>query len=155
MPAAAKAFTMKSYSSISSIVPVLAFLDIMLARHHEDAAAEPHHLDLRAVEPRQNRAGDDLLDGAERRLPVAEIQHAVEGPEQRVELVRREEDRHAVVALQTLGELDDGRLMRRIEADERLVEEQQRRASEQRLRQQQALPLAARQLLQRAARQLF
>ena len=44
--------------------------------------------------------------------------------------------------------------MVRIEADQRLVEQQQPRAAEQRLGQQQPLPLAARQLRQRPARQL-
>ena len=43
-------------------------------------------------------------------------------------------------------EIDDARLMTRIEADQRFVEQQQLRIAEQALREQQALPLAARQL---------
>src|SRR6185437_320266 len=39
-------------------------IDIAPARQHEDMPAGVHHVDVGAVEPRQHRRGDDLVDGA-------------------------------------------------------------------------------------------
>ena len=44
------------------LVPMRVALDVDAARHDEDAVLDAHHLDLGAVEPRQHRAGDDLVD---------------------------------------------------------------------------------------------
>src|SRR5579884_3303351 len=97
--AAAKALRMKSYSNMArmrpsrsrpvgrgGLVPVFVALDVTTARHDEDPALEAHDLDLGSVQPRQDRAGDDLLDRAERGLAAPEIEHPVERAEQRVQL---------------------------------------------------------------------
>src|SRR5271169_4428183 len=100
MVAAAKAFCMKSYSSI---VPVRSLLivrmrgpvfvamhvafHVVAAGHDEDTTLQADDVDLGAVEARQHRPRDHFVDGAERRLPPAEIKHAVERAEQRVQLV--------------------------------------------------------------------
>src|SRR5271169_1175454 len=93
MPAAAKALFMNSYWNMSVMMFVVAMvmvvqmvgnLDVAAARHDEDVAAGAHHLNVGAVKPRQYRRGDHFLDGAEHRLPVAEIEHAVERAEQLV-----------------------------------------------------------------------
>jgi hypothetical protein len=63
---------------------------VVLSRHDENAAANTDHLDGRSVEARQDRTGDDFVDGAECRVPVAEVENAIERSKQRVELVRAE-----------------------------------------------------------------
>ena len=64
--------------------------------------------------------------------------------------MRAEQHGDAQFLLQRARQFDDRPLMMRIEADQRFVEQQQARAAEQRLGQQQALTLAARGLRQRA-----
>src|SRR5664279_4513802 len=97
MLAAAKALFMNSYWNMSVMMLVAAMavivvvhmvgnLDVAAARHDEDVAVGAHHLNVGAVKPREHRRGDHLLDGAEHRLAVAEIEHAVERAEQLVEL---------------------------------------------------------------------
>ena len=46
-------------------VPMRVGLDVDAAGHHEIAVLHPDDLDLRAVEPRQHRPGDDFVDGSE------------------------------------------------------------------------------------------
>ena len=60
-----KAFCMKSNSSMvgvpvrtAMLVLMVVPLDLVRTRHDEDAPVQMHHLDLRAVETRQYRAGD-------------------------------------------------------------------------------------------------
>ena len=129
---------------------VLVALDLVAARHHEHAAVDAHHLDLGAVQARQRRAGNDLVHRAERRVPVAEVQHPVERAEQRIQLVRAEQHGDPQLPLQLAHQLHHALLMRRVETDERLVEEQQAWLAEQRLREQQSLALPARELGERA-----
>src|SRR5580692_5029158 len=49
-PAAANAFCMKSYVNMVLAVVMLVSiaLDVLAARHHEDPAVQPHHVDLRS-----------------------------------------------------------------------------------------------------------
>jgi len=79
---------------IAVIVPVLVgmldALDVAAARHHEDLPVGAYHADVGAEKPRQHRRGDNFIDGAEHRLAVAEIKHAVERTEQLVKLMRAE-----------------------------------------------------------------
>src|SRR5579863_4007018 len=145
---------MKSYSSMAAVVIVtivamLAALDKMPARHHEAAAAEPHDLDPGTVEPRQDRAGDDFLHRTERGRPAPEIEHPVDGAEQRVQLMGAEQHGDAEPAPQRPDERDYLLFVTRVQADQRLVQQQETRLPDQRLRQQQPLPLAARQLGER------
>src|SRR5579872_4773536 len=104
MVAAANALRMKSYSSMAGmrvvmpvrmqrvrIVAMAVAFQFVAARHHEDAAFDPHDFDLGAIEAGQHGPGDDFIDGAERRLAAAEIEYAVDGAEQRIEFVRAEQ----------------------------------------------------------------
>ena len=63
---------------LSVIVPMLVSFHVVAARHDEDATPGSHHVDLGAIKARQHGAGDDLIDGAERRLAAPEIEHPVE-----------------------------------------------------------------------------
>src|SRR5665213_3441664 len=103
MPAAAKPWFLNSHWNMSVmtviammavIVPVIVRMfdafDVAPARHHEDMPLGAQHADVRPEQPRQHRRGDDFVDGAEHRLTVAKIEHAVERAEQLVELMRAE-----------------------------------------------------------------
>ena len=74
------------------LVEMGAGLDLARAGKDEDVPAGAHHLDRRAVEPREHGRRDHLLDGAERRLAAAEIEHTVDRAEKLVQFVRAEED---------------------------------------------------------------
>src|SRR5579863_667096 len=102
MPAAAKAFCMKSYSSMMmAAVPVIVavmvvvdvggMLDVASAREHEHVPVRMHHLDIGAVELGQHRAGRHLRHGAERGVAVAEIEHPIERADQLIEFVGAEQ----------------------------------------------------------------
>src|SRR5665213_1440065 len=144
MVAAAKAFCMKSYSSIfpeSSLVmvrvsvrravvmAVRVALQIMPAGHDEDAALQADDVDLGSIEARQHRPGDHVGDGAKRRLRPPEIKHAIERAEQRVQLVDAEQNGDPEFGLKRLHQLHHVALEMRIEAEQRLVEQQQPRAA--------------------------
>ena len=60
-------------------------------------------------------------------MAVAEIKHAIKRAEQWVELVGAEQHRDAQFLLQRPRQLDHRRLMMRVEADQRLVQQQQAR----------------------------
>ena len=88
-------------------------------------------------------------------MAAAEIKHAVKRAEQRVQFVRAEQHGDAEFLLQRAWSVrTTARLMMRIEADQRFVQQQQARAAQQGLRQQQALALAAGGLGQRTVREL-
>ena len=139
---------------IAVLVPMRVALDVDVAGHDEKAVLDAHHLDLRAVEARQHRAGDDFVDRADHRRAGAEIEHAVDRVDQRIEFVGAEDDRDLQLVAQPPRDVDDALLVGRVERDQRLVEQQQPRPAEQRLAEQQALALAAREFADRAARQI-
>src|SRR5579885_1146333 len=130
MPAAANACRMKSNSNMMT---VLVALQLEAARHHEDPALVPQPFDVGDIEPRERGTRDDHEHGAECCAAVGEIEDPIDRVEKRIELVRGEEHGHRKLALNPPHELHDAALMVRIEADQRLIE-------------QQTLPLAARKL---------
>ena len=99
---------------------------------------------LRAVEAGEDRRRHHLVDGAESGAAAAEIEHAVDGAEQLVQLMGAEQDGEAELLRQAADEVDDDVLLMLVEADQRLVEQEQARAADQRLGDQQPLALAAR-----------
>src|SRR6185437_1849015 len=136
MPAAAKALFMNSYWNMSMKVMIVAVMVVNMAmvvrmfdafhvvapRHHENMSLGTHHADIGSEKSRQYRRCDDFVDGAEHRLAVAEIEHAVERAEQLVELVRAEQDSDLALAADPAHHVDRDLLMARVEADQRLVE---------------------------------
>ena len=86
-------------------------LDVVVAGHDEDAALHPDDVDLGPVEARQHRAGDHLVDRAERGLAAAEIEHAVERAEQRIQLVGAEQDGDPEFRLQRFRQRDHAALV--------------------------------------------
>ena len=83
-------------------------------------------------------------------MATAEIEDPVNDRQQWIEFMRAEQDRDLQALLNLSHQIDDDALMMRIEADQGLVEQQQFRLAEQGLRQQQPLPFAAGQGIQRA-----
>src|SRR5579863_1378817 len=140
---------------IAFFVAMRVALDVVVARHHEDAAADPHNLDLGPIEARQSRAGDDLVDRAEHGLAGAEIEDAIDRMDQWIKLMGAEEDCDLELVAEALRGLDNAFLMGGIKADQRLIEQEQSRLADQRLRKQEPLALAARNFVERAARDLF
>src|SRR3984957_6419276 len=111
-------------------------LHVHVAGHDEDATADAQDFDFRAIEARQCRAGNDLVDRAEHGLAGAEVQDPVDRAQKRIDLMRAEEYRDSQFYRQPLARLYPALLMGRIEADQRLVEQQQFGSADQRLRQQ-------------------
>ncbi len=135
-------------------MPMRVALNVMAAGHHEDPPLETHHVDLRAIEPRENGPGDHFVDRAERRLAAPEIEHLIDRIEQRVQLMRAEQHGDTEFALERFDEADHLLLMMRIETDQGLVEQKQLRLADQRLGEQKPLPFAARHFAERAAGKL-
>src|SRR5208282_860988 len=160
MPEATNAVRMKSYSNMGAVVIVRlaegivvamgVALDVDVARHHEIAVPDANDFDRRAIEPRQHRPCDNLVDCADDRRPAAEVENPVDRVDQRIELVRAEQDSDLEVVANAPCDFDDALLVRRVERDQRLVEQQQTRPAEQRLAQQYKLTLSARQFADRA-----
>ena len=123
-------------------------LDIHAARKDEDPLTETHDLNRQAVKPRQNRTRDHVIDCAEHRLSLAEIQHAVERPEQRIELMGAEQHGDAELLLHLSHKLHHTLLVPHVEAYQRLIEQEQARLSEQSLCEQEPLALPTRKLAQ-------
>src|ERR1700722_15190298 len=155
IPAAANGFCMKSYVNmvLAMVGLVRIALHVVATGHDEDAAVHMHHLDFGTIETRQHRSADDIVHGAQRGMAGAEVKHTIKRAEQRVDLMRAEQHRNAEFLLQRPGQLDHRALMMRIEADQRFIQQQQARAAQQGLRQQQTLPLAAGGLRQRTSRE--
>src|ERR1700727_301234 len=89
-PEATKAVRMKSYSSMAVGVVIVAMrvaLDVDVARHHVKAIPDAHDFDLSAVEARQHRSGDDLVDRPDHGFAPAEIEDAVNRIDERIELM--------------------------------------------------------------------
>src|SRR5271170_7004060 len=142
VPEAAKAVRMKSYSSMGVVVivrmavPVVIVamrvaLDVDVAGHDKIAVLDVDDLDVRPIEAREHRSGDDVLDGADHRRTPAEIEHPVDGVDQRIELVGAEQDRDLEVVADASGDFDHALLMRRIERDQRLVEHHEARLADE------------------------
>src|ERR1700733_12244175 len=138
-------------NSYSNMVTMIVSLHFMSARHDEEPPVHTHDLDVSAIQSRKGGTVDDLSHRAERSVSVAEIEDAIEGREERIEFVRAEEDCDLQLLLYAAHELDNLLLVTRIETHERLIEQQQPRPTEQRLGEQQALTLAARERRERPA----
>ena len=124
------------------IVRMLGVLDAAAARQHEDLSIDAHHVDVGAVELRQDRRVNDLVNGAERGAAIAEIEHPIKRADQLVDLMSAEQHRDIALARKAANQIDNSFLIVIIEADQRFVEQQELRLAQQRLRQQEALALA-------------
>ena len=90
-------------------------------------------------------AGEHFLRGADRPLPADEVQHAVDVREDRIDLVGDEEHRGVRLAAAPVDQLAHDLLLREVEREQGLVAQQNVRIGDERLRDAQALLLAARE----------
>src|SRR5262245_43414444 len=128
--------------AVIMVVHVINAFHVAPARHHEDMAVGAHDLYVRAVELRKNGPLDNLVDRPEHCLPVAEVEHAVKRSQQLVKLMRAEQDRDLALAAYRAHDIDRDFLIACVETDQWLIEQQELRIADERLRQQQPLPLA-------------
>src|SRR4051794_35667067 len=99
------------------LVEMGAGFDLMRARKDEDVPAGADYLDRSAVEAREHRRRDHLVNRAERRLAAAEIKHPVDRTEQLVQFVSTEKDCDLHLPGEPPREVDDRLLIAWVEAD--------------------------------------
>src|SRR5207247_4940926 len=112
----------------------------------EPAVGGMKDLDRRAVETAERSARDHLFRRALDRAAAGEVDDAVEVADDRVDVVRDEQHGDLLLLADAAHERGDRGLVGEVEAVERLVEQQQPRPPDERLRDQQALLLAAGEL---------
>ena len=115
------------------IMEMVGTLDIQPPRHHEDMPLGAEDLNIGAEKLRQYRGCDHFFDRAEHGMAIAQIEHAVERSEKLVELVRTEQNGDLSLAADSSHDIDRDFLAPGVEADQRLVEQQKPRRSDQRL----------------------
>ena len=120
-----------------------------LADDDEPAVGGAQHLDRRTVEPAQCLARDHLVGASRDGSPGGEVHDLVEVAEDRVDVVGDEHYGDLLVLADATDERRDRGLVGEVEAVERLVEEEELRPAGERLRDQEPLLLAARQLAAR------
>src|SRR5262245_65878304 len=125
------------------IVHVIDAFHVAAARHDKNMAIGTNDLDFGTVQSRQHSCVDYFVDGAEHGLAVAQIEHTVERAKQLVEFMRAEQNGDIALAANLVHHVDSDFLVSRIEADQRLVKQQQFRSAEQSLGEQKSLALAA------------
>src|SRR5262245_10906149 len=121
------------------VMHVIHPLHVAAARHHEYMAVGPKDLDFGAIQSRQHRCVDHFVHRAQHRLPIPEIENTVEGTEQLVELVSAEQNGDLSLAANGAHDVNRDFLMARVEADQGLIEQEQFRMSDERLRQKESL----------------
>src|SRR5436189_1509606 len=137
----------------SMLVPVsVDERSFRLADDDEPAVGGAQHLDRRAVEAAERGARDHLGGAAFDGAAAGDVDDAVEVAEDRVDVVGDEQHRDLLLSADPSYERRDRGLVGQVEAVERLVEQQQLRSTDECLRDQQPLLLAARELADRPAR---
>ena len=115
----------------------------------DDPAAQAEDVDRSAVERGQCFRREHLVGRAHRPASGREVEHAIDDRENRVDVVRDEDDRRAGAAPVRVEEAGDDLLVGEVEREERLVGKQERRARDERLRDAKPLLLAAREASER------
>src|SRR5438477_1681655 len=124
---------------------VMRVADLLLEADHEHAAAAVfENLDGRGVDAGERLRGDDLVRLAHGEPSLGDVEDVVDVGEQRVHVVRDEEDREVALARDIAYELHHRLLVAHVEMGEGLVEQQQLRHADQRLREEKPLLLATR-----------
>ena len=106
----------------------------------------PDHVDVLAVQPGQHLGLDHLVGGADRHPARGHVDDPVHHRHQRVHVVRRQQHRDALGPGQPGQHRDDPLLAGDVQVGQRLVEQQQPRQADQRVRDHDPLLLAAGQL---------
>ena len=104
------------------------------ADHDEPAIGRAENVDRHAVQRTQRLGGDDVLRRTLDRGSARDVDDAVEVAEDRIDVVRDEQDGDVLLAADAAHERRDAGLVGEVETVERLVEQQQLRAARERLR---------------------
>lgn len=133
---------------VAVLLVVLVVVRVMAVRivrgaDHDDAAAHAHHVDGRAVERAQHLGVEDLVGRADAEPAAHEVQHPVDHVEHRVDVVGDEHDRRVGLPAVPVDQLADHALVPEVEAEERLVAEEEPRIRRQGLGHAQPLLLPA------------
>jgi len=123
-----------------------------LADDDEPAVTCREDLDRCAVQPGQRLTGDDLSGRSRDGGAACEVHDVVDVAEDRVDVMRDEQDGDPLGAADLLDERGDGALVRQVEAVERLVQEEELRSPNERLRDEESLLLAAGERAERTFR---
>ena len=75
--------------------------------HDQHASVEPQHVDVVAVELCEDLGSDDLVGRPAGRPPAGQIDDPIHHRQERVHLVRRQEDRDVLVGGQAMQQCDD------------------------------------------------
>ncbi len=110
----------------------------------QHAAVHAQHVDVVAVQFGQDVAADDLIGTPVHRPAAGEVDDPVHHRQQRIDLVRGDQDRHPLLAGDPRHQRHDLAGAAQVEVGERLVEQQQLRPADQRVADQHPLLLAAR-----------
>src|ERR1700736_6661551 len=100
-------------------------------------------MDLGVVQLAQQVRLKDLVERAGHRLPIHDVDQAVQHFQQWIQVVRHKEDGDVPLAPQIVDQMHNLMLTAQVQAGERLVQQQQLGVREQRLRDEQALLFAA------------
>ena len=125
------------------IVQMVGALDVATTRHHEYVAAGANDLDIRAIKPRQNGGCNHFVDSAKNRLTIAQIEYAVERAQELIKLVRAEQHCNLSFTADLAHDIDRNFLMTGVEADQGFIQQEQFWRADQRLGEQEPLPLTA------------
>ena len=125
---------------------------LLLADHHDPAVAGAQHLDRGAVKPRQRLGSDHLLGPPGQHVSPRHVGDAIDVGKDRIDVVRHQQHGHAAGAAKAADKPRDRLLVAEVKAVERLVEREHLGPRNQRLRDQNPLLLAARELADRPLR---
>ena len=106
----------------------------------------PDHLYRESVQPGEHLGLDDVVGGSDRYLAASHVDDRVHHLQQRVHVVRGQQHGDVLVPAQLREQSDDAPRARDVQVRQRLVEQQQPRLADQRVRDHHALLLAAGQL---------
>ncbi len=111
--------------------------------HDQDPAVHVDHVDVMPVQFAEHVAPDDLVGGPAGGPPVGHVDDPVHDRQQRVHLVSRDQHRDPLLPGDAGEQRDDLLLAGDVEVGQRLVEQQQAGAADQRVRDQDPLLLPA------------
>src|SRR5579872_1211960 len=127
-------------------------VQVRRADDDEPAVGCAQDLDRHAVQRGERLRRDHVLGPAFHRGAAGDVDDAVEVGDDRVDVVRDEQDRDVLLLADAAHERGDADLVREVEAVERLVEEQELRPAHERLRDEQPLLLSTGELADRPRR---
>ena len=117
-----------------------------LAGHHQDPVVHPDHVHVLAVQVAEHVGADHLVRGPGGGLAAGQVDDAVHEWQQRVHVVRRDQHRDALFPGHLAEQADHVLLAGDIQVGQRLVEQQQPGAADQRVRNHHPLLFAAGQV---------